>query len=550
MPTRQLLAAPGIDENIQFLVLEVRQQLEDTLRLMADPRGVSEEKIFSRDDYIDNLKSTIENKAYAVLGPGTPDRAAINRIRAINTITTNLERIGDFTTNIVGQMHYLRDQRFMERYPYRSFFEEILKAVDQIVDALFRTDIPAAMKICRTELRLDAMYKTQFERIMADLRTGRDTENLVTALFIIRYFERIGDSLLNIGEAIISAAVGEKLKIHQYQALEESIESAELGSDLSDFTFDGIWETRSGCRIGRIRDTHHGSAASWVIFKDGRQDKLVKEKQNIERLDRLIPGLTPRIIDYHVHGENATILLENLPGKTYQMQLLESDPITIRHSRELVQRTFERIWSETKSPQPTNAHYLGQLRHRMDDVYKVHPDFRYRESKIGNIGTPAFDQLLDSGAALDTSLSAPFTTLIHGDANVDNVMVDGDAGRIFLIDLHRSADSDYVQDVSVFLVSHFRLPVFDSLRRGFINDAAIAFYRFASEFATRQGDETFDARLSLGLIRSFVTSTRFVLNQRFADAMYMRSVFLLEKLLAADSQTISRFRLPEDVLVY
>lgn len=549
MPVRQLLATPGIDDNLQFLVLEVRQQLEETLRLMIDPSSVSETKIFGRDDYIDNLKSTIENKAYALIGPSNTDRKTVNRIRAINTVTTNLERIGDFTTNIVTQTHHLRDPRFMERYPYRSFFDEILKAVDIIIDALFRIDIPLAMKICRTEMRLDAMYKTQFERIMADLRTGKETENLVTALFIIRYFERIGDSLLNIGEAIISAAVGEKLKIHQYQALEESIESAELGSDLRDFTFDGIWETRSGCRIGRIRDSQQG-VGSWVVFKDGKQDKLNREKQNIERLERLIPGLTPRIIDYNVHGENATILLENLPGKTYQAQLIDADPNIIRRSRELVQSTFEKMWSATKTDVTSNARYLHQLQKRLDDVYKVHPDFRYRESTIGAVGTPAIDQLLMQGKALDEKLVAPFTTLIHGDANVDNLMIDLDASRIFLIDLHRSSDSDYVQDVSVFLVSHFRLPVFDSLRRSLINSAAVDFYHFASQFARTHGDVTFDARLTLGLVRSFITSTRFVLNQRFADAMYMRSVFLLEKILATDPTQLEKYRLPEDVLIY
>ncbi len=549
MPVRQLLATPGIDDNLQFLVLEVRQQLEETLRLMSDPGSVSEAKIFGRDDYIDNLKSTIENKAYALIGPANTDRKTVNRLRAINTVTTNLERIGDFTTNIVNQTHHLRDPRFMERYPYRSFFDEILKAVDIIIDALFRIDIPMAMKICRTEMRLDAMYKTQFERIMADLRTGKETENLVTALFIIRYFERIGDSLLNIGEAIISAAVGEKLKIHQYQALEESIESAELGSDLRDFTFDGIWETRSGCRIGRIRDSQQG-VGSWVVFKDGKQDKLNREKQNIERLERLIPGLTPRIIDYNVHGDNATILLENLPGKTYQAQLIDADPNVIRRSRELVQSTFEKMWSATKTDITSNARYLHQLQKRLDDVYKVHPDFRYRESSIGAVGTPAIDQLLMQGKALDEELVAPFTTLIHGDANVDNLMIDLDANRIFLIDLHRSSDSDYVQDVSVFLVSHFRLPVFDSLRRSLINGAAVDFYHFASQFARTHGDVTFDARLTLGLVRSFITSTRFVLNQRFADAMYMRSVFLLEKVLATDPTQLEKYRLPEDVLIY
>ncbi len=71
-----------------------------------------------------------------------------------------------------------------------------------------------------------------------------------------------------------------------------------------------------------------------------------------------------------------------------------------------------------------------------------------------------------------------------------------------------------------------------------------------STFAEENEDATFEARLTLALARSFYTSCRFELNYNFAREMYMRAVFLLEKITAHKGQPWEEFRLPEDILFY
>jgi hypothetical protein len=106
---------------------------------------------------------------------------------------------------------------------------------------------------------------------------------------------------------------------------------------------------------------------------------------------------------------------------------------------------------------------------------------------------------------------------------------------------------DYVQDVSVFLVSNHRLQVFEAPVRKRINSVVLRFYRFARDFAAEAGDTTFGLRLALGLARSFASSTRFVLAPEFAKSMFMRSRYLLERVLELEDP--DKFELPEEVLV-
>ncbi len=76
------------------------------------------------------------------------------------------------------------------------------------------------------------------------------------------------------------------------------------------------------------------------------------------------------------------------------------------------------------------------------------------------------------------------------------------------------------------------------------------FLDFAREFAAAHGDDTFEARLALGVIRSFVTSTRFEFNREFAKDMFLRGVYLMNRILAHAGSPWAEFRLPDRVLYY
>ncbi len=553
--TSEAIAVAGVRENFKFLALEVTKLLEDTQRMIVSPREEVMRKIVDRDDYIDNLKSMIENKCFRLLTSEELDEGTIDLIRAINTTSNNLERIADFGVNIVGQLRFIADLEILHRFDPEPFFAEIFTALGGVEDALFRRNMSLALAICRAELEIDELYDRVFRRIMNDLRAGDSPEDLVTTLFIYRYLERAGDSLLNIGEAAIFATLGEKLKVSEFQALEETLASAAVELDLSEVDYEGIWETRSGSRIARVQTASESGSGRAVIFKEGRTNKVLEEKQALELWEQLEPGLPPRIFGFHDHGAKASLLLEFLQGETFQRVILDSDARVCSSAFMLVIEAIGRVWQRTLEHEPCPPNFVRQTDSRLPDVFKVHPEFMTPSAWIGGLAIPGFEELLAEARVLDKELIAPFRVLIHGDFNTDNVIVNLAQRRVHLIDLHRSRPFDYLQDVSVFIVSNFRLKIFDSAPRRRLDQISREFFRFARGFAEAHQDTSFHARLALGLARSLLTSTRFDMDPDFSRSMMLRARYLIERLLEfrahveAGRVSWSEFVLDESTLV-
>ena len=537
--------------NFQFLLVEIERQLEAAMAVVEkrDERAIA--KIEARDDYIDNLKSVIENACFATLhGDEKLTAPEMARVRALNIIGNNLERVGDHLVNVVRQTRHFDEPECIKRYDYKPFFAEVKKALDWTPKAVLERDMAAALKICRCELHLDRLYKEQFDRIRDELRSGFQTGDLLTTLFIFRYLERMGDALLNVGEAAIFAITGDKFKIHQFTALKDILAEGGHELPLTEIDFESIWGTRSGCRIGRVADRdENGQAGREVIFKDGDTDKLRKEAANIDRWERLMPGLAPKVQAFREGRKSSSMLVELLPGQTIQDIAVGGDMALLRRALAAQCRVAGEIWSRTRSDGTIPAGALRQLRSRLGEVLTVHPEFKSVKRAIGGRALPDLDGALAAAEAVEATLAAPFGVLLHGDYNSNNILYDPAADRIHYIDLHRSGEGDLAQDTSVFMVSNFRLPVFDAARRRVLNAIITEFFGFARGYAARNGDATFELRVALGLARSFVTSTRFELSERFSRLMFSRGMFLLGR-VAGHKGEAAAFRLPLAAVCY
>jgi phosphate uptake regulator len=549
-----MLTFDAIEENFIFIVLETQKQVATTLELLRSPQDIDTENFFNRDDYIDNLKTVIENETYSRVNVEEDvTREDINTIRAIHTVSVNLERIADNCVNIVRQYDYLTTPSLIESYEYVQMFETLSNGLALIVPVFENRDLSGALDICKAENDLDILYDKAYDRIIGELKSGKDTEDLVTLLFIFRYLERMGDSLLNIGEALIFAIVGERIKISKFLSLQHTLTQSGFENGMSDLDLKGILGTRSGCRTSRVgKRGATEPPAQESLFKEGNREKMHAERRNLELWNGVIPGLVPRVFGFNETKFGASMLVEFLRGATIQETLLGADEAAVDEAVDALIGTVEVVWVKTHSESRTAIGYIEELRERLDAVLAIHPGFRRDALRIGSASVLSTNDILEACASIEKFIPAPCTVFVHGDFNANNILCEPGKRKIHFVDLYRSHDADYILDVSVFLVSVFRLPVFDRELRARLNRVVERFHAFAVSIANRWEDDTFDARLALALARSFYTSTRFELNAEFAKEMYLRAQYLLEKMIEfeAGGGRWHDFKLPVNVLFY
>ncbi len=538
--------------NFKFLAIETENQIKLTHGLLSDFNLEVLEKIVSKDDYIDNLKTNIENACFARIATLKPShhQETINKIRAIHIICINLERIADFCVNITRQTQYLSSKSFLQQYDYKTMFKIIQQSITSITRVYTDNDLTGALQICKAEFELDRMWEENFNILLEDLKKGESVTDIITVIFMFRYLERIGDSILNIGEALIFGIIGDRIKIRQFEALEKTLSKSGFNGTLNDIDFTSIWGSRSGCRISKVSRKKPSGFKAQGIFKEGKIKKIKKEYENICFWEDIFPGLAPRVFGYYEKYDTASMLVEFLSGCTLDQIILTEDIDVIDNVIFLLEHAILEVWTKTKNIAPLHTDYMKQLKARIEAVRMVHPEFLRSELKINSFSSLSTENLINECRKIEENLPAPFSVFIQGDFNTNNIVYNHEEQKINYIDLYRSRDADYVQDASVFLVSNFRMPVFDSELRERLNFTSLYFFRTFQRFARENNDTTFEVRMALALARSFLTSTRFELQYEFAKEMSNRSHFLMERILAYQTKPWENFSLSDSILIY
>lgn len=539
----------SIQHNLEFLQTELIGRLESIKSYLEDTSPESAENIFKRSGYISSLKQRIHEACYRYIAEiDNSDAPEVLRVRAIDIIATELERIADLGEEFVQQLVYFEDS---DKQNFRKLLYQIdlvIEAIAMVHTALFENDTQIAIKIGRTQERLERKFRKLLKKNAASLRDTSDAEKLLTISFSAYAIERMGDSLLTISEAIISSNLGMVMDTSRYQAMQESISKLKSSDNAQQLQLRSVADTRSGAAISSIQLSDGGSRSHTAIFKQGRKEKLKNERKRVESWHDVFPGLAPQILAWRKKGKSASLLIEHLSGLTFEQIVLNEPTELLNDALQELKQTLHSVWIETLADKPVSAQYMRQLDKRMYDVYAVHPEFHDSLQVICGCEIPSFDSLAARAAEIEDGIRAPFSVFIHGDFNIDNIIYDAQNRSLHYVDLHRSRHMDYVQDVSVFMVSNYRLQVLDPAIRRRIAAVICNFYRIAAEFAKQNNDATFELRLAFGLVRSLATSTRFILDRNLARGMFLRARYLLEQIVKLEPEIYRNYRVPVEEL--
>ncbi|MCW9036086.1 MAG: aminoglycoside phosphotransferase family protein [Rhodospirillales bacterium] len=530
-----------IRDNLYFLLAEANSQIGNLKVLLETGTSSAAQRILDRRGYTYNLKMRIHDSCInEVRQSHRKDTLDVYSLRSAEAIASELEWLSDLGQDCVREVSQHQGRKVFKRILSAKLLETLVKGLQLIKTSLEEDNSEQALKVGKIGRKINRQYKSLYKRQTRDLKKKKNAGKVISTLFIAHRLKEMGAVLLDISEAIISAKLGHPMHMERFKSLETAFE--DLGID--DASVDSIAETNSGSGISGIADNDHGQEGYAAIFKDGRKDKLKEERESVESWHEIFPGLAPQILSYRKRGANASMLIEHLPGHTFEQVLLnESDEILDKTLKHLT-KTLKAVWKETKRSKKSNANHMGQLSKRLPSIREVHRGLGQGGTTVCGAPNLALEKLIEEAAGIEAKCPAPFSVYIHGDFNLDNIIFDPGEKRINFIDLHRSCYSDYTQDVSVFMVSNYRLQVFNKRTRKRISEVALRFYEFAAEYAEKNKDKTFEFRLALGLARSFITSTRFILDKSLAKAMYLRGYYILERLSKCNKKSIETFKLP------
>jgi phosphate uptake regulator len=492
------------------------------------------QKVTGKDDQVDNLLGFIEEKCFERIAGEPAGSPRSRRLRGVFRVALNLEKLGDYAVNVAEQAVHL------SRLPPRPSPLDLagparvaLGALDEVITAFRTASAEKAKDACRCETELDGRYREALAETFRRLsQPDPDPAFLVTHLFVAKFLERIGDSILNIGETTLFILTGERLKLHQYLHLEQLVGTvAAAAGEAATVDVRQIWGGISGARVGRL-DVGRGRR---LIWKEGERRKIEAEVREMREWNRLVPGLVPAV-EGEVEGEGR----ESFVGRFVDGTLLRDIYLTRgwedkRLATWRLLETVREVWLATLQKEAPPLDYVAQIRDRLPDLYAMHPRLaalRGGRTRVFGIAHRSLDELLSAVAALEPGLAPPVSVRLHGDFNTNNVVVDTATDTVHYIDVHRSGPGDYAQDVGVLLVSNLRQPIQDPRIRAELARVNRMIEDFAAEFARQVGDMHFEPRLRLSQARSFITSSRLITDPEFAREIFLQGIRLLERAAA------------------
>jgi aminoglycoside phosphotransferase (APT) family kinase protein len=536
-----------IEENLYFLCVEIDGQLLGLQDYFRCPGQAAAQKVLLRAGHSYNLASKVSNASTRKLTAKKVNHETQNLLRNVELVARNLDLISRLARRSLSHAEDVARKEYLRPDAYAKVITQVRTGLKLVQPALSRSDSKSAVRIGQTRDKLEDLYDRVFRALTADMRKSKHTADLANSLLVANEMRRIGDALQSISEAILSVNIGQPVQFERYFTLKSLLPDAKEDDPPE---LEPLAETRSGSAISSVRSRDASGEAVNAVFKGGELSKVQNERAGVKSWHSIYPGLAPKILSYEKRGQSAALLIEHLPGYTFEQLVLNENDGLLADAQRTLARTLNDVWRSTRMEEPAEMSSMLQLSRRLPEVYRVHPEFKVKPQKLGTLQLTGFDDLVHAAASREAQLEASFSVHIHGDFNLDNVIYDPSERRVHFIDLHRSRYLDYVQDVSVFMVSNYRLQIQDIPVRRRLAKVACDLQAVASKFARSQKDKTYEYRLALGLARSFATSTRFVFDKSHARRMFNRARFLMELALSCPEGSEARFKLPTRELFF
>jgi phosphate transport system protein len=162
------------------------------------------QELIDGDDEIDVLTLDIEDRCFTILARQQPMAGDMRAIVTAIRLTSEIERSGDLMVNVAKAIRRLYGATIPVALHslLRAMAEQAVHLYGLAMDAYAEGDASLAAALDDMDDRLDQLHKDYIQAILEIHADVRDVQVAVQLALVGRYYERIGDHAVNIGERV------------------------------------------------------------------------------------------------------------------------------------------------------------------------------------------------------------------------------------------------------------------------------------------------------------------------------------------------------------
>ncbi|HUI16070.1 MAG TPA: phosphate signaling complex protein PhoU [Alphaproteobacteria bacterium] len=179
-------------------------QLADAIEAVVERDAELASQTVEADARMDALEHQVQDQVVRLLALRQPMARDLRNIVAALKISSDLERIGDYATNVAKRSIVLSQiQAVKAAYAIPRMGALAQSLIKNVLDAFIERNTEKAMEVWRSDEELDEMYSGLFRELLTYMM--EDPRNITPSthlLFIAKNIERIGDHATNIAETV------------------------------------------------------------------------------------------------------------------------------------------------------------------------------------------------------------------------------------------------------------------------------------------------------------------------------------------------------------
>lgn len=195
----------------------VEESIERTIHALTKHDIEMADRIIQDDDIIDDLEKKIERQCLNLIARQQPLAKDLRTIGAALKIITDMERIGDHSSDIAEITLEMAHEKYIKPLvDIPKMAECARRMVNRAIDAYVKQDIELAKVVIQSDDEVDELLEIIKLELVGIMKNNPQTiEQAIKLIAIAKYLERMGDHATNIAEWIIYSVTGEHEQLNK-----------------------------------------------------------------------------------------------------------------------------------------------------------------------------------------------------------------------------------------------------------------------------------------------------------------------------------------------